>query len=36
MICAEELGIGIEDIRLHMGDTAMPIPISARGAAGKR
>jgi len=22
MICAEELGIGIEDIRLHMGDTA--------------
>jgi 4-hydroxybenzoyl-CoA reductase subunit alpha len=22
MICAEELGIGIEDIRLHLGDTA--------------
>jgi 4-hydroxybenzoyl-CoA reductase alpha subunit len=30
MICAEELGIGIEDIRLHVGDTALtPVDLGA-------
>ncbi len=33
MICAEELGIGIEDIRLHAGDTATaPVDLGAWGS----
>jgi CO/xanthine dehydrogenase Mo-binding subunit len=33
MICAEELGIGIEDIRLHPGDTATaPVDLGAWGS----
>lgn len=34
MICAEELGIGIEDIRLHTGDTATT--LTDLGAWGSR
>ncbi len=33
MICAEELGIGVEDIRLHPGDTATaPVDLGAWGS----
>ena len=34
MICAEELGIGMEDIRLHLGDTATT--LTDLGAWGSR
>lgn len=33
MICAEELGVGVEDIRLHMGDTDnCPVDLGAWGS----
>jgi CO/xanthine dehydrogenase Mo-binding subunit len=33
MICAEELGVGIDDIRLHTGDTATtPVDLGAWGS----
>ncbi len=33
MICAEELGVGVEDIRLHMGDTdKCPVDLGAWGS----
>jgi 4-hydroxybenzoyl-CoA reductase subunit alpha len=33
MVCAEELGIGMEDIRLHVGDTALtPVDLGAWGS----
>jgi len=33
MICAEELGVGVEDIRIHMGDTDIcPVDLGAWGS----
>ncbi len=33
MICAEELGVGMEDIRLHVGDTSVcPVDLGAWGS----
>jgi len=34
MICAEELGVRLEDIRIHAADPVSVLPISAPGEAG--